>query len=417
MSGGGAGEKDDEGSAPGEMDFGPLSGRVDLYSNLSKAEDKRQAHPEPSFVEQLERFYAYLQGLRRTARTSTPPRALRPIGLDELLEAVVGLGLSEEEARIAAISMGLRPPPRPQVERSRGPESRDRPTRPALLRPVEDRSPVEDRLSVEPAPEPLSPSPGAQLMLSQTRMDVRELPVFLRSVAALSEEAFRETSVCLRLPSLFEPAWVRGLVVTLLSTETRDGAVDISRLVALVSEGQAVTKLPQLARFSLRRGAQVLVDESEDMMPFSADAAQICGTIRALAAGAPVVIVRSERGCPELRRAAGEGVSMMGVSGAQGPSRVIHDDGEERVYRMPMRGVPIVAVTDLGLRSPDRAAEWLRFAIAVKRAGCPMIALTPYPKSRWPRAVAKRIAIVPWDRRTRVSAVRREARGAARSVS
>lgn len=338
-------------------------------------------------------------------------RARPMLGLADLLQAVATLGLNEEQARIAAIAMGLGPDPGVQSGSLQRPNPVDKP-RPSVRRP-----PVEPLPDKEPPPEPIVPPPGSTLVLETAGTLSDELPAFLKNVNPLGKEVFSEQTVTLRLPPLFEPAWIRSLVVTLLSTETPDGPIDMDRLIALVSQGRPVVDFPLLGRFSLRRGAQVLVDETPDMMPFSADAAQICASIRVLAAGAPIEILRADNGALDLLR--GPETTSNDEDDPERPalSMVRKDDGEEREYKMPLRGVPIVAITDLGLRSPDRARAWLRFGVAARRAGCPFVALVPYPKSRWPRETARKLEIIPWDRRTRVGAIRRGTARAARAVS
>jgi hypothetical protein len=80
-------------------------------------------------------------------------------------------------------------------------------------------------------------------------------------------------------------------------------------------------------------------------------------------------------------------------------------------YRPPLPGVPVVLLTDLGICQPPLATdsadecEWLEFATLVRRAGCPLLALVPYGETRWPRALARALNIIHWDRGTTASTV------------
>ena len=98
--------------------------------------------------------------------------------------------------------------------------------------------------------------------------------------------------------------------------------------------------------------------------------------------------------------------------GAGAGSRV-----EWSAYEPPVRPRPILVVSDLGVGVPplgDDAApadEWLRFAARVRRAGCPLLTLSPYPAGRVPRRLARRLRVVLWDRTTTAAVARRAAGG------
>jgi hypothetical protein len=79
----------------------------------------------------------------------------------------------------------------------------------------------------------------------------------------------------------------------------------------------------------------------------------------------------------------------------------------------------VIALTDLGLGCPDEAASdpvesWLTLESTLRRAGCPLIGVVPYPASRWPTAIARAIPLIEWDRRTNVCAVLRALRSGRR---
>jgi len=81
-------------------------------------------------------------------------------------------------------------------------------------------------------------------------------------------------------------------------------------------------------------------------------------------------------------------------------------------YQAPAAGTPVVVLTDLGIAQPPGvaglagASDWRAFADTLARAGCPLLALVPYPKRRWP-ALSKSMTIVQWDRETTAAVVRR----------
>ncbi len=65
----------------------------------------------------------------------------------------------------------------------------------------------------------------------------------------------------------------------------------------------------------------------------------------------------------------------------------------------------VLVMTDLGIGRPPgwaewaSEAEWLEFALLLRKAGCPLVALVPYPSDRWPPALAASMMILSFDRR------------------
>jgi hypothetical protein len=318
-----------------------------------------------------------------------------PIGLGDLVRAVAALGLDEQEASRAAAMLGLR---------AAAPGEAPAPARPAEP-PVPSKKPRSLPASPQPvieSPKPLSPERATELALEPATAAPAPLPAFLVNAAPLGDAELAETDDLPPLAPLFEPAWQRSLIGALLATEAPDGSIDIDRLVDLAARRRAMARLPRRARWTLRRGAHVLVDEGEDMMPFWGDLSQIRTAILRLAGGSPTSVFSFQ----ESPFAAAQ----------ESPIAAAAEDGEERPYSLPERLTPILAITDLGARDPARAAEWLRFAAMARRAGCPFVALSPYPAARFPRLVRRSIAIVAWDRRTRVGAARRTVRAAGRAA-
>jgi len=92
---------------------------------------------------------------------------------------------------------------------------------------------------------------------------------------------------------------------------------------------------------------------------------------------------------------------------------VVPGEGELKPWAPPPRGTPVLLFGDLGIGRPpgleERASveEWLEFAERAATAGCRVVALVPYGPRRWPRALARAVHIVHWDRRTTAAIVRR----------
>jgi hypothetical protein len=74
---------------------------------------------------------------------------------------------------------------------------------------------------------------------------------------------------------LFQPQWTRSIISFVLATDGPDGPLDVPQMVEIIASGKPVYQIPRLARPSLFRGAQVLVDVGEGMQPFLRDAEEL----------------------------------------------------------------------------------------------------------------------------------------------
>ena len=200
---------------------------------------------------------------------------------------------------------------------------------------------------------------------------------------------------------LFEARWTRGIVTALLAT-SRDGDVDVERLVDQISRVEPLQRLPRVAWPTLRRGVQVLVDTSPAMTPFAEDQRWLIGRIRQIA-GIDKTTVQRFVGCPDRGLAAG-------FQEAPQP------------WQPPPSGTPVLVLTDLGAsrtKFPNESAseaEWIDFALAARHAGCPLIALTPQSPARFSSGLRRALCITPWDRRTTAGWLRRRVGRAHRVV-
>ncbi|GCD97588.1 hypothetical protein [Embleya hyalina] len=198
-----------------------------------------------------------------------------------------------------------------------------------------------------------------------------------------------------------EPPWVGrwapGVMFAVGSTDVVGRSVDERALVRRVAARSFLRELPRRTRPTTRLGVQLLLDAGECMTPFRADQRWL----RELAAG----VVGRDR------------VEVLRFWGT--PARGVRRVGrrERAAYRPPAAGTPVVLISDLGLRrlpfSGDAAAgpgEWGDWIDAVRRAGCPVVCVTPYPARAHPWSLRQRVSLVPLDRRTSIRAARRETR-------
>jgi hypothetical protein len=205
----------------------------------------------------------------------------------------------------------------------------------------------------------------------------------------------------IEIEPLFDPRWSRILVVGIAQTEAATGLIDLEALVGTLARARPVQHLPRKSGWTLRRGAQVLIDLGEAMLPFTRDQERLVGQLRDLVGKERLEEVRFE-GCPAVRQ-----------HGA---------DPSAGWYRPPHPGTPVVVLTDLGVGRPPpgsvRAtiADWMAGATVIQRGGSTVVALVPYPIARVPRSLRRVVAVVTWDRSTTPSSLRKILRGATVSV-
>ncbi|HEY6891368.1 MAG TPA: hypothetical protein VI300_26415, partial [Solirubrobacter sp.] len=221
----------------------------------------------------------------------------------------------------------------------------------------------------------------------------RSVPPLWRSTAAELPAPTPEQLLRHAPEPLLLPRWTPGVVDLVISTRDATGPIDAVRLVDDLARGRVPARLPRRERATLSRGAQVLLDVGPTLLPFAYDVAGLGRAVERVLGGAPLEILRFS------------GLPSWGAG--PGPHRTWS------TYRVPQRPRPVLLVSDLGVKRPPDAAEWaspgewLTFVETLERAGCPAIALIPYPVERVPPLLARRLTLVRWDRTTSVVTVRR----------
>lgn len=185
--------------------------------------------------------------------------------------------------------------------------------------------------------------------------------------------------------SLLEPRRSRALLGAMLATHG-EGQVDLESLVRLICLGRALRDLPHQAVPTLAHGVQLLLDRSDAMLPFHLDVTSLGRRISQLV---------------------GAGLALLHFSAC--PTRG-HGRGSRRQWKpygpgqVPRPGTRVLCVTDLGLGAatsgdvPARWEEWHDFATMLRRAGCSVGALVPYPPERWPSELQQVMELFYWDR-------------------
>ncbi|MFF7246173.1 hypothetical protein ACFZBU_19945 [Embleya sp. NPDC008237] len=198
--------------------------------------------------------------------------------------------------------------------------------------------------------------------------------------------------------------WAPGVMFAVASTDVFGRVLDERALTRAMAACSPVRGLPFRIRPSTRLGMQLVLDGGESMLPFRADQQWLRELADAVVGRGRVEVLRF-RGTP------GRGVRVVG----RRRGRV--------AYRPPAAGTPVVVVSDLGLRrlpfsgsSAAGVGEWRDWLDAVRRAGCPVVCLTPYEAWAHPWTLRRRVALVPLDRRTSIRAARRESRRVRKGV-
>ena len=191
---------------------------------------------------------------------------------------------------------------------------------------------------------------------------------------------------------LLSPLAGRFITQELVASSRFGPDPDLNRLIDSLARCEIPQPVPLQERRTLALGVQVLVDEGEGMEPFAADQQGMVDLVRRLVGDALV----------EVRRI------------YEVPDPVDPLDP----WEPPPPGVPVLALTDLGLAGQvelaarDLAAAWQAVAATLAARGSSLVALLPYPPERWPASFTGCMRLVFWDRSTTtVRARRARARG------
>jgi hypothetical protein len=103
---------------------------------------------------------------------------------------------------------------------------------------------------------------------------------WLRAIAPLSSAESEESTPLPILDPLFVPIWVRGILSGSLSTPSEDGPLALDPLIEMLARGQPIQKFWRIMRPTARRGVQVLIDDSEALVPYARDQKELLHEIK-----------------------------------------------------------------------------------------------------------------------------------------
>ena len=201
---------------------------------------------------------------------------------------------------------------------------------------------------------------------------------------------------------LILPDKARAILGSLAAAPAPADAIDIGALLARIATGRPIEKLPRMTVWTLRRGVQLLVDCSPALMPVAEDVESVTAQLRR--------VVGNDR--------------LQGLYFAGCPSRGVGRGAREswQNWSAPRQGHVAIILSDLGCAGSvgnfewASTEEWSGFADAARDAGTLLVALVPYPVHRVPAALARRIAIVPWQEQLDAARAQRILRDARASI-
>jgi hypothetical protein len=179
------------------------------------------------------------------------------------------------------------------------------------------------------------------------------------------------------------------------------GPLDVRRMVEDRARRQARTAPPRQVLPSVRRGVQVVVDRGPALDPFRNDVASLVAAL--------------------VRVASANGVEVLAFTGdprwVVPPWRRGTGPPAPQPYQrlVPTMGRAVVVVSDLGIATarsapaPAPPRAWTEHHAVLRRAGCPVVYLVPYPVARWPQALAGHLPAVVWHEGLRLDEVARAA--------
>jgi hypothetical protein len=213
------------------------------------------------------------------------------------------------------------------------------------------------------------------------------MPKWVSEVEPLPEPVGEERDEPPAVEPLFAPLWTRAILFAALAHVDDRGPIDVERTVELLCRREPLTRLPRRTKLHVKNDLQLLIDVNRTMTPFAQDQLALVNAIKRLV---------SEENVEQL---------LFSVCPVRGAGRA--DEWPWAAYSPPKHpGTLIIVLTDLGVTRTGPGVEtggvdeWLRFAGMIRRDGCQLVTLVPFPLRRVPRALLRAMAVIPWDRST-----------------
>ncbi|MDR4484627.1 MAG: hypothetical protein R3B95_15680 [Nitrospirales bacterium] len=197
-------------------------------------------------------------------------------------------------------------------------------------------------------------------------------------------------------PPLFRSEWERGILQAAFSIQVPEGPIIVEDVVETMARGKVLKIIPRTMRWTVKQGVHVLLDQSRSFAPFQNDLSQIKEAILRLIPVDRCTFWNFVE-CP--------------IRGVRQP-----EQGYPQPFSPPRQKQVVVVITDLGLMgsagesNPATEDEWITFGLAVRKANCPLVVITPFPSDHIPPSIRSVVSPILWDQPTTISDVFRERR-------
>ncbi len=200
-----------------------------------------------------------------------------------------------------------------------------------------------------------------------------------------------ETLLPLQRHSLFSKNTTRGVLVPAVAQPVFGEDLDIVKIVDTLVRCQPLQCLPTKSRYTTRNGCHLLLDFSDQLTPWWPDMQDLMHQLQSIL-GKEASPVYEFEGDPA--------------------NAMCWTAQEEKAWK-PIKGIPVVVATDLGLVSVRTESYrpgtdiWRQFARHCANHQVPLIALVPAEPHHWPKDLNRLIKLIHWNPATDAASVHR----------
>ena len=163
-----------------------------------------------------------------------------------------------------------------------------------------------------------------------------------------------------------------------LSETTLSARIDVPEVVRRLAAGRLIHEVPRQRMRRWGDRLQLVVDQSEHLIPFYADQVYFREHLQNLL----------PQGAIELAT----------YNDVTQRFRLLNDQGRTRDYRLPEPSVPIIVLSDLGgLRQPASSTIWGEWVAELAGREGPVLAIVPCSPTRVPARIRRSIEVIPWQ--------------------
>ena len=216
-----------------------------------------------------------------------------PAAPDALVRAIAGLGPTDEPTRrLMAEILRLTP-----ISEAAAPEPLASPVERPATSTAENTARAAEPIEPGPAPVAVPTEPPRVCRLYRLPADEGALGPGPGAVATPQVEGAVGAGPSPLLPRRTSA----GVLKALLASASADGDLDVQALIDLIARARPMDRLARRSRFSLAKGAGVIIDRGPGLAPYREDVTEILRALRAVV-GVDKLAVRSCNGWPPTSR-------------------------------------------------------------------------------------------------------------------